>query len=521
MSEYDVGPLADLTENALVKAEAGDANADGTVLLLIRRGDEVIALQHACSHFKLPLSKGHLDGDRLVCAFHHAAFDVKTGAQLEPPGCRGIRRYETRIADGRVLVTVPEGADPHPLPEMVGQGADDRHFVILGAGAAGDAAALALRQEGFSGRLTLVTQETERPYDRTLLSKAALKKGALPDGLPLEKADVYASADIAIETGRRVSAVDVAARRITFTGGDTLGYDAALVALGGEARRMGVEGESLPGVFSLRSKDDAAAIAQASGTAKRVVIVGGGFIGLEAAVALSDRDGLHVTVAMPDDVPLAKVVGPRIGRQLMAEIEEAGVTFATGAKAASFEGEERLERVRMEDGTAIEADMALVAIGIVPAPQSVEGLPANEDGSLSVGADMAVEGAPGLWAAGDVASFPSRWGRVRIEHWRLARQLGAVAASAMMGQPSAYEDVPFFWTALTRQLRYTGHAEDWDEIVYDGVPEDGPFVAAYVKDGRIMAALGAGRDPDIARIEARMRREGPLSTSLANAIAPD
>ncbi|MEM7566915.1 MAG: FAD-dependent oxidoreductase, partial [Pseudomonadota bacterium] len=490
MSEHDVAALDDLEENALTKAEAGE-----TEVLLIRRGEGVIALAHACSHFKLPLSKGHLDGDRLTCAFHHAAFDINTGAQLEPPGCRGIRRYESRVAEGRVLVTVRPGADPHPVPDMAGQGDDDRHFVILGAGAAGDAAALALRQEGFVGRLTMVTQEDVRPYDRTLLSKAALKSGALPDGLPLEEADVYASADIAIETGRRVRAVDPKAREITFADGETLAYDAALLALGGEARRMGAPGEDLEGVFNLRSKDDAAAIAEASGRASRVVIIGGGFIGLEAAVALAGKDGRSVTVAMPQDVPLAKVVGERVGRQLMREIEEAGVTFATGASATGFEGDGRLERVRLKDGSAIEADLALVAIGIVPAPKSIEGLPVNDEGALDVGPDMAVSGAPGLWAAGDVARFPSRWGTVRIEHWRLARQLGAVAARAMMGQEAAYEGVPFFWSALTRQLRYTGHAEDWDEIVYDGEPEDGAFVAAYMKDGRIMAALGAGRDP--------------------------
>ena len=513
MPEYDVAALAELKENTPTKAEAGEG-----AVLLIRRGDAVQALTHACPHFKLPLSKGYLDGDRLVCAFHHASFDIGTGEQLEPPGCRGLQRYAVRIEGGRVLVDMPEDAEPHPLPAMAREGADERHFVILGAGAAGDAAALTLRQNGFEGRLTVVSREATRPYDRTLLSKAALKKGKVPDDLELEPADTYAAHDIAIRTGRDVRAVDTGERRIRFADGETLHYDAALVALGGNARSLSVPGEDLPGVFSLRSRDDAAAITEALGDAKRVAIIGGGFIGLEAAFSLSDHDDLAVTVLMPDAVPLAKVVGERVGRVLMDEIAEAGVTFRTGAEATGFEGDGALQRVRLKDGSAVEADLALVAIGIEPAPAGIEGLP-DEKGVLTVGPDMAVEGAPGLWAAGDVARFPSRWGLVRIEHWRLARQLGTVAAEAMLGRDAIYRDVPYFWSALTRQLRYVGHAEDWDEIQYDGAPEDGAFVAAYLKDGRIVAALGTGRDTQMAMIEARMRREGPLQASLADVLA--
>lgn len=502
MAQHDIGALADLEENRPLKVMAGD-----TAILVIRRGNEVTALAHACPHFGLPLSKGHLDGDRLICAFHHACFDVSSGRQTQPPGHGDLRRYEVEHRDGHVLIEVPENAEPHPAPPHVRAGDKSRRVVIAGTGAAADACALTLREEGFEGAIAMISPEGQPPYDRTLLSKGVLATGDLPRHLTLTPPEALAERDIDLVEGR-VAEIDAAAREIRTETGATQGYESLLIATGGTANLLDLPGADLGGLYHLRSRQQGELLAKAAGKASRAVLIGGGFIGLEAALSLAKR-GLDVTVALREEVPLAKVVGEEIGRAIRAEHEAKGVRFVTGAKVAGFEGEGQVSAVRLENGETLDADLALLAIGVRPATD-IAGLSPEDDGGLRTGPDLAVEGLEGVFAAGDVARVPTPWGPVRIEHWRVARQHGARAARAMLGKPEGEIDVPFFWTALGRQYRYLGHAEGWDEIRMDG-EATGDFVARYVKDGRVMALLGAGRDAEIARAHAEMiRAGGPL-----------
>ena len=502
MARHDIGAISDLEENRPLKVMAGE-----TAILVIRRGDEVTALAHACPHFGLPLSKGHLDGDRLICAFHHACFDVSSGRQTQPPGHGDLRRYDVEIRDGHALVEVPEEADTHPAPAHVRRRDETRRVVIAGTGAAADACALTLREEGFEGSIEMISPEGQPPYDRTLLSKAVLASGEVPRHLTLTPPEALAERDIDLIEGR-VAKIDVASREVQTETGATHGYDALVIATGGTANRLDLPGADLGGLHYLRSRAQAETLAAAAGHASRAVLVGGGFIGMEAALSLAKR-GLEVTVLLREEVPLAKIVGEEVGRAIRAEHEAKGVRFVTGAQVAGFEGDGRVEAVRLENGDRIETDLALLAIGVRPATD-IEGLSADEDGGLRTGPDLAVEGMQGVYAAGDVARVPGPWGPVRIEHWRVARQHGARIARAIMGRDTGEVDVPFFWTALGRQYRYLGHAEGWDEIRMDGAP-DGDFVARYVKDGRVMALLGAGRDAEIARAHAEMiRAGGPL-----------
>ncbi|MGX9856829.1 FAD-dependent oxidoreductase [Limimaricola variabilis] len=499
MARHDIGTLEDFEENRPIKAMAGE-----TAILVIRRGSEVTALAHACPHFGLPLSKGHLEGDRLICPFHHACFDISTGRQTQPPGHGDLARYPVAIADGRVTVEIPEGTDPHPAPPHVRRGADNRRVVIAGTGAAADACALTLREEGFEGSIAMISPEGQPPYDRTLLSKAVLATGDLPRHLTLTPPEALAARDIDLIEGR-VAAIDAARHEIRTETGAVHGYDSLLIATGGTANRLDLPGSDLGGLHHLRSRQEGEVLARDAGTARRAVVVGGGFTGMEAALSLAKR-GLEVTVALREAVPLARVVGEAVGRAIMAEHEAKGVRFVTGAKVAGFEGEGRVAAVRLEDGTRLDADLVLLAIGVRPATD-IEGLSPEDDGGLATGPDLAVEGLEGVWAAGDVARLPTPWGRTRIEHWRLARQHGARAARAMLGHDTGAPDIPFFWTALGRQYRYLGHAEDWDEIRIDG-EASGDFVARFIRDGRVMALLGAGRDAEIARAHAEMARVG-------------
>ncbi|EYD73096.1 FAD-dependent oxidoreductase [Limimaricola hongkongensis] len=502
MAQHDIGAVADLEENRPLKVMAGE-----TAILVIRRGSEVTALAHACPHFGLPLSKGHLDGDRLICPFHHACFDVSTGRQTQPPGHGDLRRYDIEIRDGHAFVDIPEGVDPHPVPAHVRRNDTARRVVIAGAGAAADACALTLREEGFEGVIEMISPEAQPPYDRTLLSKAMIAGGDPPRRLTLTGPEALAERDIDFVEGR-VAAIDAQAGEIRTATGATHAYDALVIATGGTANRLDLPGADLGGLHYLRSRAQAGALAEAAGQAQRAVLVGGGFIGMEAALSLAKR-GLEVTVALREEVPLARIVGEEIGRAIRAEHEAKGVRFVTGAQVAGFEGEGRVSAVKLDNGERIETDLALLAIGVRPATD-IEGLSPDEDGGLRTGADLGLEGMPGVYAAGDVARVPGPWGPVRIEHWRVARQHGARVARAIMGHEPGEDDVPFFWTALGRQYRYLGHAEGWDEIRMDG-EATGDFVARYVKDGRVMALLGAGRDAEIARAHAEMiRAGGPL-----------
>lgn len=476
---------------------------DGADAILIRQGREVTALAHLCPHLGLPLEKGVVRGDTLMCAFHHACFDARSGRQEQPPGHGDLRRYDVTVTDGQVSVDIPDGADLHPAPAHSRRGNDPRRMVIAGTGAAGEACALALREAGFEGIVEMIGPETRAPYDRTMLSKAVLAGGKSVGDLTTTGPKALAQRDI-VQVEGRVAAVE--SGQVVLEDGGRHAFDALLLAPGGLANVPDLPGADLDGVHTLRSATEAATLAEAAGAAKRAVIVGGGFIGMEGALSLAKR-GLAVTVILREDVPLAKVVGERVGRVIKAEHEAAGVAFATGASVARIEGCARAERVVLEDGTEINADLVILAIGIHPATGGIEGLPTEKDGGVATGSDLSVPGHSGVFVAGDCAFAPTPFGPARIEHWRVARQHGIRAAHAMLGQEPDPLPIPFFWTALARQYRYVGHAESWDEIVFDGDPS-GPFLARLIRDGQVMAALAAGRDADLARLHLDMIEAG-------------
>lgn len=502
MPRFDVAALTDIPEGAPFKVMAGE-----TALLLIRRGEAVTALTHACPHLGLPLSKGVVRGDTIICAFHHACFDARTGEQKQPPGHGDLRRYDVTAEDGRVHVDVAPDAEPHPAPAHVRQALDSRRFVIAGAGAAAGECALKLREEGFEGVVEMIAPGAVPPYDRTMLSKGVLSGDKAVGDLTLTGAAALAERDIALIDGR-VAAVE--AGQVVLAEGGRHAFDALLLAPGGIALRPDLPGAELGGVHTLRSPDDARAIVAAAADAARAALIGGGFIGMEGALSLAKR-GLDVTVVLRDEVPLARVLGERVGRAIMAEHEAKGVRFVTSAKVSRISGDDRATGVTLEDGTELAADLVVLAVGVRPATGDIDGLPKAEGGGVATGPHLSVPGLPGVFVAGDCARAPTPLGPARIEHWRVACQHGRRAARAMLGLGATAADIPFFWTALGRQYRYVGHAGNWDEIRFDGDPS-GPFVARYVEDGKVTAAVGAGRDADLARLHLDMIDSGgPLA----------
>jgi NADPH-dependent 2,4-dienoyl-CoA reductase/sulfur reductase-like enzyme/nitrite reductase/ring-hydroxylating ferredoxin subunit len=502
--DYKEFPLADSSD--LSDGEMKEVSANGTRILLARVGGEFHAVGAACPHYGAPLADGALCGTRVVCPWHHACFDVTTGGLEEPPALDSLPRYEVRVEDGRVLARVPDEVRDRVPPRMSRRDPSDaRLFVILGAGAAGYAAAQTLREDGFRGRIALVTREDRAPYDRPNLSKDYLQGHTEPEWMPLRPDEFYEQFDIGLLCGHEVTRVDAAAKAITFDSGDTLAYDALLVATGGSPRRLNIPGSDLRNVCLLRSFSDADSVIETARRSKRVVVVGSSFIGMEAAASLRAR-GLDVTVVAPSREPFESVLGPEVGALFRRAHEERGVKFKLGAVVYRFEGTTAVEAVTLEGGERIETDMVVAGVGVHPATGFLEGVALQEDGSVVVDAHM--RAAEGLYAAGDIASFPDpRTGaRARIEHWRTAQQQGRVAAHNMAGRPTTFDGVPFFWTRqFDTGLLYVGHAPRWDEIIYAGDVAAQEFIAFYVKDGRALAAAGVNRDRDMAALEELFR----------------
>lgn len=501
-SSYAVGRVDEFAEGALRQVEVA-----GRTVLLARVEGAISAVSGQCTHYGAPLAEGVLHGRRVICPWHHAVYDVTTGAHLEPPGCNDLERYPVRVEDGVVHVELPDAAAGQAEPATAAAGAaeDRRVFVVVGAGAAGQAAAEMLRVRGFRGRVVMIGRENALPYDRTMLSKEVLQGAELPAPLDLRPAEFYERRAIELRLGVAVERLDAAARTLRLDDGTSLRYDACLLASGGRPRRLPVEGSDLAGVLTLRERADAERILEGSGGGRRVVVVGSSFIGLECAASLVGH-GCAVTVVTPEPVPFAAIFGEAVGRALAKLHADKGVTMLLGHEVERFAGEGRVEAVVTKDGRRLPADLVVLGVGIAPATDFLDGIELGEDGGITVDASM--RAAPGLWAAGDIARFPlPPTGKpTRIEHWRLAAEQGRVAARAMLGEPAArYEGAPFFWSAQHLALYYVGHAGSAGEVILDGVPGEGPFIAYYVEDGTVTAALGVERNREMAALQELFR----------------
>jgi NADPH-dependent 2,4-dienoyl-CoA reductase/sulfur reductase-like enzyme/nitrite reductase/ring-hydroxylating ferredoxin subunit len=493
----------ELSNGDLRRVYVGD-----TPVLLARSGDDFYALGAVCSHAGAPLDQGLMHDGQIICPWHMASFAVQTGQQCEPPGLDGLTQYPLIVDQDTIIVEVPDGTSPHQTPSMatVDLAADGRVFVILGAGIAGQTAAETLRQEGYQGRLIMITSEAELPYTRTALSKDFLQRDSGTDVPTLRPAAFFEEQGIEVWRDRLVTAVKPYEHSVTFADGDVLNYHQLLLATGGKARQLDVPGADLDHIFTLHHAADAVRIVESAQTAQRAVVIGASFIGMEAAASLTQA-GLAVTVVSPGAVPFEKVFGAAVGHRLQALHEAQGVEFRLNHKATEFVGNGSVEAVVLENGDRLPADLVVIGIGIQPATDFVEAMQLHSgDGSVVV--DAYLEAAESVFAAGDVARYPDpRSGRdIRIEHWRLAAQHGRIAARNMLGQAVPFKGVPFFWTKqFAMNLHYIGHADTWDEIIIQGDLEAGEFMAFYVEADQILAVLANGYTQALIAIAELMR----------------
>ena len=480
---------------------------DETKGLLVRLPDGLHAVSGLCPHARAPLHEGALCGSHLVCPWHQSVFDVASGALLDPPSLDGLERWSVRADGDDVLVTLPEQPSP---PRPVSRVGGARTVLIVGAGAAAQTAAETLRREGFDGRVVMAGPEPDAPYDRTNLSKHFLSGKAGREDLPLRREPgFFRGIGVERKTGA-VRGLAVREKMATFADGETLAYDAAILASGSTPKPLDVPGADHPRVRLLRTVADAERIiALAPGPGKRAVAVGASFIGLEAVSSLAQR-GVEVTVLSPTEVPFERQLGREIGASIRRLHEANGVRFLPGVKVARFEDEPGGVRIVLADGGSLAADVAIVGVGVRPATDFVSGIKREPDGGVPV--DETLHAGHDLYAVGDLAFFPlPDGGKVRVEHWRVAQQHGTLAARnvARPGEPQTLAQagfVPFFWTYhFEQRMNHVGHADKWDEILFDGDPARPPFVAYYLRAGRAVAAAGTHRDADLAAMHELLR----------------
>jgi 3-phenylpropionate/trans-cinnamate dioxygenase ferredoxin reductase subunit len=362
--------------------------------------------------------------------------------------------------------------------------------VIAGAGLAGAKAAEALRTEGFEGRIVLVGDEPELPYERPPLSKEYLR-GEVPREQPRVHDDgFYAEHDVELLTGIAVSAIDTGARTVALSGGETLAYDRLLLATGSEPRRLRVPGAELDGVHHLRTLADSDAIAAALQPGARAVIAGGGWIGMEVAASARHK-GLEVIVVERAAAPLEQALGREMGELYARLHREHGVDVRTGVAVARLEGQGRVERVMLADGSALDADLLVAGLGAVPRTALAE------RAGLAVGNGVLTDASlrtsdPHVFAAGDLANaeHPFYGRRIRVEHWANALHQPEVAAQAMLGKPAEYDRLPYFFSdQYDVGMEYRGLAVGADELALDGDVERFEFVAYWRREGRVIAAM--------------------------------
>ncbi|MEX0164851.1 FAD-dependent oxidoreductase [Pseudomonas brassicacearum] len=498
MSLHQVARFADVREDRGLEVKIDD-----TSILLLRSGDQVRAFQGKCPHAGAPLAKGAVCHGRLICPWHKAAFRAEDGALCEPPALDSLARYHVEVRDGDVWV------DDQPLPTDKVPPADDaRTFVIIGAGAAGTACATALREKGFGGRILMIDREAEAGYDRTVLSKYVLAGDmAVNETSPLRDETYFTQQRIERLHGE-VTHLAPDTRHIQLADGRSLDYDAALIATGGVPKMPALPGIDLPQVFVLRSIAHARQILDTVRPGQQAVIIGDSFIAMEVASSLRKRE-LNVTVLARHPVPFAAQLSESVGQAILARHRANGVVYRTDSEAAQIEGAGKVEAVVLDNGQRVAADLVIIGVGVRPATEPFAGLPREQDQSLSVDAGMRVT--DGLWAVGDIATFPLNGQPQRIEHWRLAQQQARIAAANMLGGDEHYLDVPFFWTYhFGKRYDYLGHAEHWDEVEFKGTPEHPPFIALLGKDGLVAAAVACDEGRAMAALAQRMKQPLPV-----------
>jgi NADPH-dependent 2,4-dienoyl-CoA reductase/sulfur reductase-like enzyme/nitrite reductase/ring-hydroxylating ferredoxin subunit len=475
-------------------------------VLLARRGSEFFAIGSTCSHYGGPLAEGLVVDETVRCPWHHACFSLRTGEAIGAPAFSPVPCWRVEQRDGKVVVTekLPP-LDQRRAGRTKAPGTKSERVVIIGGGAAGFAAAEMLRREAFAGDVTILSADDAAPYDRPNCSKDYLAGSAPEDWMPLRPPEFYHDHAIDLELRTEVTGIDAKLRLVTLANGRSLPFDKLLLATGAEPNRLDIPGADQPHVHTLRSIAESRAIIAQAKQARRAVVLGASFIGLEVAAALRARD-IEVHVVAPDRRPFERILGPEFGDFVRAIHEEHGVVFHLEETAMAIDA----TSVRLKGGAILPGDLVVVGIGVRARTGLAERAGLRIDRGVAVNEYLETS-APGVFAAGDVARWPDAHtgDDLRIEHWMLAQRQGQAVARNMLGYRQPFADVPFFWSQhYDVPINYVGHAAKWDELQIEGDVAARDCLVRYRRDGKLLAAASIFRDAANLEEEVALERTG-------------
>jgi len=490
-------PVDGLENGRMIQGKVGEED-----VILARQADQFFAVGASCTHYHASLAEGLIVGEELRCPLHHSCFSLRTGTALCAPAFDAIPRWRVERTGDRVFVRekLPALAQ-YPEPKVPKPPSSPSSVVIVGGGAAGLAAGDMLRRKGYDGPVTMISADDASPYDRPNVSKDYLQ-GPIPDEwMNLRLPEFYKEHGIAVVIKLRVSSIDPHQTQIQLQDGKTFKFGALLLATGAEVIKLPIPGARDGDAFYVRTWSDARALFKSIETAKRVVVVGASFIGLEVAASLRSR-GVEVHVVAVTNQPFERTLGAELGGFFRALHESHGVIFHLGRTVTRFDK----NKASLDDGTKLEADFLVLGVGVRPAVTLAEQAGLKMDRGVVVNEYLETS-ARGIFAAGDIARWPDPHSgqRIRVEHWVVAERQGQVAARNILGYRERYDAVPFFWTQqYDVSLRYVGHAEKWDAVEIDGSLAAKNCAIRYQQGGKTLAVATIGREVESLEFEARM-----------------
>ncbi|XP_054610422.1 apoptosis-inducing factor 3 [Dunckerocampus dactyliophorus] len=494
---------SDLQDGQMLEVEVGHHS-----VLLTRSEGQYSATGNQCTHYGAPLSKGVISGHRVRCPWHGACFNVHTGDVEEFPGMDCLPCHKVMIHNNKVYVSVNKKTleQQRRMKKMGAAVSGVTHtMLLLGGGVASLICAETLRQENFGGRIIMVTKDELLPYDKTRLSKVM---NVDSESILLRRMDFYHKYDIEVQLQKEALSVDTNEKTVTFDDGSVQHYDQLLIATGCRAKGLDVPGMKLDNIKKLESPEDARQI-HTSCLGCDVVLVGTSFVGMEVASYLIDKAS-SITVIGTSELPYQNTLGPEIGRVTMTMLAEKDVTFYMNDNVSEVRGVDgKVRQVVLRSGKVIQADILIVAVGILPNTEFLRGSPIKLDSRNFVQVDKHMRtNVHGVFCGGDVATFPLTMARdrpVNIGHWQMAQAHGRIAALNMLNKNLPLKSVPFYWTVLLgKSIRYTGYGEGYTEIVMKGNFEERKFLALYIKNDEVIAAASLNYDPAVSAVAERL-----------------
>ncbi len=490
--------LAELPDGGKLLGHVGNEQ-----ILLVRRGTEVFALGAHCTHYNAPLVDGLVVDDTVRCPWHHACFDLRTGEALHAPALSPIACWSVEERDGKIFVR-DKREQPEPKPRGKLAGAAPEKIVIVGGGAAGFAAVEMLRRKRYQGSIVLLSNDDAAPVDRPNLSKDYLAGNAPEEWLPLRPDSFYSENGVELRLNANVIGIDAHSHEVALANESRVPYDRLLLATGAEPVRLSIPGADQPHVRTLRSLADCRAIIEHAKKARRVVVLGASFIGLEVAASLRARE-IDVHVVAPEKRPMERILGPQMGDFVRSLHEEHGVVFHLEDTASAIDG----KQVKLKGGGTLEADLVVAGIGVRPRTELAERAGLTVDRGVIVNAYLETS-LPGIFAAGDIARWPDPHSGevIRVEHWVVAERQGQTAALNMLGHREKFTAVPFFWSQhYDVPINYVGHAEKWDELAIEGDIAGKDCLLRFKRNGRTLAVASIFRDLESLQAEVTMEQD--------------